>query len=817
MAGFDPALAPGTLFAGRYQIIEEAGRGGMGIVYKALDTTINERIALKILAPEIADDATGMERFRRELKSARQVTHANVVRVHDLGQAEGIAYLTMEFAPGQTLRSVLGMAGRLNPQTAVEYARQICDGLAAAHRAGIIHRDLKPQNLMVDDRHRLRIMDFGIARPLAGSGPTREGAMIGTPAYMAPEQVEGRDVDGRTDLYALGVILFEMTTGRLPFEAESNRAMARRRLESAAPSPASINPAIPASLDALILRCLVKEPSARPASAEALGVALAEIAAEIDPAAPAHPSVLRPTPSAALRSRRAPSAAVAAGLIILAALGAYLFIFRGSGPPPPAGWTTRLAVLPLVDGSPGRDQAVLCDGMTHGLRGKLAAAGGLKIISEYSSNQFPGSPTGLAEIGRTLGARHILTGSLNIHDGMLTAEFALGDAQTGAEIWKRPYGGKVGDYFAIQALIADDVGERLAAFRTVKVAPTPSAADPASLEAYTDYLMGRRFEARYRDGDAAADFEDAAKLYRGALAHDARYTPALRGLGDLHEARFVKAGDPTDQALMLENYRNAFETNPALPDSMIAMGWSYFYQQNQEEAARYFKRARDAAPEQAPVLLSVGAYLRSIGLYEKAVVYLERAGEKSRETDPLSTNPAFQLAGCRGFLGQAAEAERILRGLGPAGPSQIRVRILLARQLLAQRKTAEARAELEAIGNPSALASTLRRAYDLNRLWLEAASGNGAEALRLIRASDRPFGYEIVNAYCLLGRKEEALASIRDGIDRGFLVVKDYLYRYPYLIGNKILDVLRADPRFRKILAKQKDLDTRLNAICAGL
>lgn len=329
--------------------------------------------------------------------------------------------------------------------------------------------------------------------------------------------------------------------------------------------------------------------------------------------------------------------------------------------------------------------------------------------------------------------------------------------------------------------------------------------------------MGRRFESRYREGDTAADFEEAARLYRGALAHDPGYTRALRGLGDLHEARFVKAGDPTDLALALENYRNAYQMNPKLPDSMIAMGWSYFYQQNQAEAAGYFRRARVAAPDHPDVLLGVGAFLRSLGLYEKAAAYFEKAIENSRETDPLSVNPAVQLASCLGFLGRAADAEEILRRSREEDPDNKRARLLLVRQLLLQGRAGRAREELGALGAPESLSPTLRRSYNLNRIWLEAAEGHADEALRLIKASDRPFGYEVVNAYCLMGRKDEALAAIKDGIDRGFLVVKDFLYSRAYLLGNPLFEGLRGDPRFQGILAGRAVVEVERLKICAGL
>ncbi|MBM3295489.1 MAG: serine/threonine protein kinase, partial [Candidatus Aminicenantes bacterium] len=249
-------LAAGEVFAGRYRVIEEIGRGGMGRVYKVFDTTIEENVALKIIAPEIADEPRVLERFRQELKLARRVTHPNVCRVFDIGEAEGRPYITMEFCPGDTLRGLIAKAGALGVATAVDYGRQICSGLAEAHKLGIVHRDLKPRNIIVDERQRLRIMDFGIARLGRDEASTRENLILGTPDYMAPEQIDGAPADNRTDIYALGIILYETLTGHPPFEGGSTMSLAFRQKNAAPRPPIEENPVIPPALNALILRCL---------------------------------------------------------------------------------------------------------------------------------------------------------------------------------------------------------------------------------------------------------------------------------------------------------------------------------------------------------------------------------------------------------------------------------------------------------------------------------------------------------------------------------------------------------------------------------
>jgi serine/threonine protein kinase/Tfp pilus assembly protein PilF len=261
-------LAVGTVFAGRYQIIEDLGKGGMGRVYKALDTEIGERVALKVLKPEIAADDQTIERFRNELKTARQISHKNVCRMYHLGREQGTHYITMEYVSGEDLKSTVMRVGQLSVGKTISIIAQVCAGLAEAHRQGIVHRDLKPQNIMIDKAGNAKIMDFGIARSVKGKGITADGVMIGTPEYMSPEQVDGQQADARADIYALGIILFELLTGRLPFEGDTPFSVAYKQKNEAPPDARKVNPQIPEDLDRLILKCLEKDKTKRYQDAE---------------------------------------------------------------------------------------------------------------------------------------------------------------------------------------------------------------------------------------------------------------------------------------------------------------------------------------------------------------------------------------------------------------------------------------------------------------------------------------------------------------------------------------------------------------------
>lgn len=626
-------LTTGSTFAGRYQIIEELGKGGMGKVYKVLDKEVNAKIALKLIKPEIAADKKTIERFRNELKTARDISHRNICRMYDLNKEEGSYYITMEYVEGQDLKSLVRQTGQLAIPTTISIAKQVCEGLSEAHKLGTVHRDLKPSNIMIDKEGNARIMDFGIARSLKAKGITGAGVMIGTPEYMSPEQAEVKEVDQRSDIYSLGVILYEMVTGRLPFEGETPLGIAMKHKSEIPKDPRELDTQIPEDLSRVILRCMEKDKEKRYQSA-------GEVRSELENIEKGIPTTERVVPERKPITSR--EITVTFGLkklfipvlVVIALVISIVIIWRllpKKEPVPISSAKHSIAILPFVDLSPAKDHEYLCDGIAETLISGLSSIKDLHIPARTSAFSFKAKDMDIREIGQKLNVETLLEGSVQVAGDRLRITARLSNVDDGYQLWSESYERGLEDVFAVQ----DDIAQKIVKALKIELLGEKETQIvmhyTENSRAYQLYLKGRYFwNKRTEEG-----YKKAIEHFDLAIKEDPSYALAFTGLADsyflLGTYAYLQPKEAMTKAKKM--VQKALEIDDSLAEAHTSLAGIFLnYDFDWEGAEREFKRAIKLNPSYATAYHWYAHLLSRLERHEEAIANNERA----QELDPLS-------------------------------------------------------------------------------------------------------------------------------------------------------------------------------------
>jgi tetratricopeptide (TPR) repeat protein/TolB-like protein len=624
-------LKVGDVLGERYEIQQLLGEGGMGAVYKAKDRELDRFVALKVIRPELAASPAILARFKQELLLAHQVTHKNVIRIYDLSEADGVKFITMEFIAGADLRSLLVSEGKFKPEYAVDVIRQVCLALDAAHSVGVIHRDLKPQNIMRDEQGRILVMDFGLARSVESAGMTQTGALVGTMEYMSPEQALGSELDQRSDLFAVGLIFYELLSGKVPYKADTAVASLLKRTRERAVPVADLDPSVPQLLSNIVSKCLERDPKLRYQSAREI---LDNLESGHSPSRSRNMQISLPQISLTLPERYRWWYAGAAATLVFVLVAALTvpqvrnLVFRhGSASSPGAGTAQveqgkYMAVLPFRVIGDENALRYVADGLGEALSAKLfqlkdfhlAAASAVKNVDTTQP---------LATIAHQLGVKLILHGTVQGSGDRFRVIASLDDAAAGRRIWTEESSGVAQDVLTLE----DQMYSRLISAMELHLSNQELADTTAhpteNFDAYDSYLRGRNAMRGQQD---PKNVQAAIGFYEEALKHDSRFALAYAGLADADLQMYVLKNEAAWAQRAASAAQQAEYLNENLVEAHLALGSVYKLTGKAAEAISELQRAVKLAPNSddgyrrlAEAYLNAGRTDEGIQAYQKAI------------------------------------------------------------------------------------------------------------------------------------------------------------------------------------------------------
>ena len=702
---------------GHYKIVRKIGAGGMGVVYEALDTQLGRRVALKFLPPEMAQDSNLLERFQREARAASSLNHSNICTIHAIEQHERRHFIVMELLEGASLAEMMGRPP-MEMDELLPLAIQMADALESAHAKGIVHRDIKPANLFLTDRRQLKILDFGLAKITveearfghaaevqtvgASAGLTLPGSAIGTVTYMSPEQARGQLVDGRTDIFSVGTVLYQLATGTLPFSGDTS-AMIFDAILNRDPRPASeLNPSLPADFVRILDKTLEKDRNLRCQTATELKTDLSRLKRDLEAS------------KRRAREKTDPDS--------------------GSGIHRPT--SKSVAVLYFENLSGAKEDEYLRDGITEDVITDLSKIRGLNIFSRPTVLAFRDKPVTPAQVGQQLGAAYVLTGTLRRAGARLRISAQLVDTRTDFSLWSERFDREMKDVFEVQDEMARKIAEALRVTLSPEELEALAVKPTENLQAYDLYLRGKRYARR----QTRQDLEFALQMFENAVNIDPSFALAYAACANACAMFYCNY---SRDLVWVERAREASGKAVALrwdlPEVQVAQAWVLYAAELHDEAVRMVKKAIERKKDCEGAYYLLCRALFAAGHYQEIVEVADAAIEASGE----DYNVYVPIGNALGALGKKDAARNWLQRRTAAFenhlkqvPEDARARVLLG-------------ADYAELGRPDDALRELNLAVTL-------------------RANEASILYNAACLYCAIGRKQEAIDTLRKAWEAGF-------------------------------------------------